>query len=178
MASLALALASCGSNVMLDNPRGEAVVFTFDSGDAHMLNAGEMKDISLSAGNHTVTVKGQNGQVLADTHFTVKEGGLVHSGGSNYVVWRQLYGLQTDRKTLLHEDWTLIDSTKFFGDFKVYPHNWLYIESNWTLGLEETMPETQALYVTKDYKLESKVFREADFVTTYRDLAQKNKKQQ
>ncbi len=172
-----LLLSACGSNVMLDNNRnGESVTFVFDGNDEYALNPGEKKEISLSEGSHKLSVKSDKSGAVADTSIQVKEGGLVHAGGCNYIVWRQLYGLQTDRKSLLNEDWTMIDSTRFLGDFKIHPHNVLYIEKNWTLGLNEEMPDAQTLYITKDYKVESKVFQEMDFVKIYREMAEKNKK--
>jgi hypothetical protein len=166
----------CGSNVVLDNPRPEVVVFAIDGTDEHEVGPRERKEISLSEGQHKLVVRAGKGDIVGDTSFTIKEGGIIHSGVSSYIVWRQLYGLQDDRKSLLNEDWVMVDSTKFYGDFKIYPRNYLYIEKNWTLGLEEEMPETQVLYVTKDYKVESKVFREADFVETYRKMAENQKK--
>ncbi len=174
----ALVLAGCGGNVVLDNPRAEGVVFSFDGSDDYALAAGEMKTISLSEGPHAIVVKSNGGQVLGDTTFNLKEKGLVHSGSSGYVVWRQLYGVQKDRKTLLNEDWTMVDSTRYFGDIKIYPATWLYLESNWDLGLDQPLPESTTLYVTKDYKIESKVFRETEFVTTYKAMSEKAKKSQ
>lgn len=178
MACLSLLwLSSCGGgNVVLDNPRTEAVVFSFDGKDDHAVGANAFSTISLDAGQHSLIVKSNNGASLAEGSFSVKEGGLVHSGASNYIVWRQLYGLQNDRKSLLNEDWAMVDSTKFYGDFKVHPDSILFIEKNWNLGLEEKLPETQTLYVTKDYKVESKLFRQADFVATYRAMAEQSKK--
>lgn len=169
-------LSGCGSNVVLDNPGEEGAVFTFDGGDAYTLLPGESKEISLSEGNHKVVVKRDKSGVSADTSFSVKEGGIVHSGWSNYIVWRQLYGVQTDRKSLLNEDWIMIDSTRYFGDIKVYPSNVVYIEQNWTLGIDEALPESQALYVTKDFEVESKIFREQDFTKIYREMSEKNKR--
>jgi hypothetical protein len=175
---MAMVLMGCGSNVTLDNPRSEAVTMVFDGGDEYVVGPGEVKEVSLGEGSHKVTVKGEGGKVYVDTSFTVREGGLVHSGETGYIIWRQLYGLQDDRKSLLNENWIMIDSTRFFADIKIYPSTAIYIEKSWTIGLEEEFPESQALYVTKDYKVESKIFRAAEFVRVYRELAEKNKKAQ
>jgi hypothetical protein len=171
-----LLLAGCGSNVVLDNPRKEAVVFSFDGNTEYTVAAGAQQEISLDEGKHQVTVKNDAGQVLGDTTFNLKDEGIVHAGGSDYVVWRQLYGVTKDRKTLLNEDWTMVDSTKYFGDIKVYPASWLFLDKNWDIPLAEKMPESQALYVNKDYEIQSKVFRAEDFVATYREMSDKNKK--
>jgi hypothetical protein len=168
-------LSGCGSNVVLDNPSDEGAVFTFDGADEYVLNPGERKEVSLSAGSHKVVVKRDKAGVVADTTFSLKEGGLVHSSASDYIVWRQLYGVQSDRKSLLNEDWVMVDSTRFFGDIKVYPRNVVFIEQNWTIGIDQAMPESQALYVTKDFQVESKIFAAPDFVKTYREMSEKNK---
>ncbi len=172
----ALLLVGCGGNVVLDNPRSEAVVFTFDGSDAHPVGPNAMESISLASGKHAVVVKTDGGRVLGDTTFNLKDGGIVHSGANGYVVWRQLYGVSKERKTLLNEDWTMVDSTRFFGDIKVFPANGLFLDKNWDLGLTEPLPESTTLYVNSDYKVETKVFREPEFITTYRELSDKNKK--
>jgi hypothetical protein len=175
-----LALCACGGgNVTLDNPRtSEGVRIILDGSNVYHLDPGETKQVSMGAGSHKVVIQGEKSGTIQDTSITVKEGGIVHSGGTGYVVWRQLYGLQNDRKTLLNEDWAMIDSIKFFGDFKVYPANVIYLEKNWTIGLEDKLPESQTLYVTKDYSVESKVFREDEFMETYREMSEKSQKQQ
>jgi hypothetical protein len=175
-----LALCACGGgNVTLDNPRtSEGVRIILDGSNVYHLDPGETKQVSMGAGSHKVVIQGEKSGTIQDTSITVKEGGIVHSGGTGYVVWRQLYGLQNDRKTLLNEDWAMIDSIKFFGDLKVYPANVIYLEKNWTIGLEDKLPESQTLYVTKDYSVESKVFREDEFMETYREMSEKSQKQQ
>ena len=102
-------LVGCGGNVILDNPGDSVATFEFDRGDGYEVPAGEMQEISLDPGSHQVVIK-SGGDVVADTTFNLKEGGIVHSGQSTYVVWKQLYGLQNDRKTLLNEKWVEFDS--------------------------------------------------------------------
>ncbi len=174
-----LVFSSCGGgNVTLDNPSGESgAIFKIDGGEEHRLGPGEMKKISLAEGQHKVIVQDEKAGSSFESAFTVKEGGVLHSKG-HYVVWRQLYGVQTDRKSLLNEDWVMVDSTKFLGDIKVYPDSIPYIEKSWNLGLDEAFPDTKALYITNDYTVESKIFRQADFVATYRALAEKTQKPQ
>ncbi|MEM7035622.1 MAG: hypothetical protein AAF570_01510 [Bacteroidota bacterium] len=168
-----LFLAGCGGNIVLDNPREEAVVFTFNSTDGHEVAAQTSATISLDPGTYRVEVTDKSGEVLGDTTFKLSDGkeGIVHSGGSNYLVWRQLYGLQKDRKTLLNERWVEFDSIRTYGDFKVYPKSWLFIEKNWDHDLNTPLPESRNLHITKDFVIEAKVFRTDDFIETYRKLA-------
>lgn len=167
---LSLILAGCGGNLLLDNPRNVPVEFVLD-GSSHSVGPETSQSISLDPGNHSVKVLSNNGEVLADTTFRLGEAGVLHSGASTYVVWRQLYGLQKDRSTLLNERWVEFDSIRTYGDFKVYDPAWVYIEKSWDYGLEDPLPDAQSLYITSDFLIESKIFRSKDFVEAYRDLA-------
>ncbi len=174
--TVTLFFAACAEhNVMLDNPRDTGVTFTFDEGDSHEVAAGALKKITLPEGNHHVVIKTDDGTQIGDTTFKLREGGLIHSGSSTYVVWRQLYGLQTERETLLNERWVEFDSIRAKGDLKVYQPNWLYVEKNWEKGLDEELPGATTLYITKDYVIESKIFRSKEFIETYRNMAKKSK---
>jgi hypothetical protein len=170
---LALFVLGCGPNVVLDNPRDEAVTFTFDKETSYKLGPGESGEIKLDPGDHHVKIVGRGDTLFGDTTFTMREGGVVHSGGSSYLIWRQLYGLQTDRATLLNEAWVEIDSARAFGDFKVYPPAGLFIEKSWDYGLAEKLPEARTLMVTSDFVVESKVFRTQDFIDAYRAIKDK-----
>jgi hypothetical protein len=177
LAAFLIVLSGCGGNIVLDNPRNEKVTFAFDGNNAHEVGPGASSSISLEPGEHAVEVRGASGQVLADTTFNLKEDGegLVHSGASNYLVWRQLYGLQDNRKTLLNEMWVEFDSVKAFGDIKVYPKEWIFIEKIWNLDLDDEMPDAKTLYMTSDFKIETKVFRSSDFIDTYKRMSQLSK---
>lgn len=172
-----LIISGCGGNIVLDNPRAEKVVFAFDGSNTHEVGPGESANISLEAGDHAVEVRNTAGEVLTDTTFNLKEDGeaLIHSGASSYLVWRQLYGLQDNRKTLLNEMWVEFDSVKAFGDIKVYPPGWLYVEKNWNLDLGDDMPDAKTLYMTSDFKIETKVFRSRQFIDAYKRMAKTSK---
>lgn len=165
---LALLIVGCAPNVVLDNPRDEAVTFTFDKTTSYKLGPHESGEIKLDAGEHHVRVVGRGDTLFGDTTFTMREGGIVHSGGSSYLIWRQLYGLQDNRATLLNEDWVEIDSARAFGDFKVFGPRELFLEKTWDYGLSEALPESKTLMVTSDFAVESKVFRAKEFLATYR----------
>lgn len=168
---IAVLIAGCSGNMTLDNPRAESVEFVIDGSQTHAVPGNSTELISVDPGSHTVRVIGQTGEVIADTSFNLREEGILHSGASTYVVWRQLYGLQKDRKALLNEQWVEFDSVRTFGDFKVYSPEWVFIEKSWDYGLEDPLPDAQTLYITSDFLLESKVFRAKDFVNTYRNMA-------
>jgi hypothetical protein len=169
-------LTGCGGNIVLDNPRDESVTFAFDGNNEHQVKAGEQITIDLPSGDHSIEIRNNAGEVLADTSFRLRadDEGIVHSGASTYLVWRQLYGLQEERKTLLNERWVEFDSIRAFGDIKVYPPEWLFVPKTWDLGLDDEMPNSRTLYMTDDFKIEAKVFRADDFVNTYRSMQKKD----
>lgn len=170
---LALMLLGCTPNVVLDNPRDEGVTFTFDKETKYKLGPHESGEIKLEPGEHHVRVVGRGDTLFGDTTFTLREAGIVHSGGASYLTWRQLYGLQTDRATLLNEAWVEIDSARAFGDFKLHAPQALFLEKIWDYGLDEQFPESRTLMVTSDFVVESKVFRAQEFLAAYRNAKPK-----
>ena len=169
----ALLLLGCGGgNVVLDNARTEAVTFSFKGGETVEVEAEGRSSIDLEPGTHEVEIK-LGDSVVADTSFKLKTGGIVHSGGSRYVIWKQLYGLQNDRATLLNEKWVEVDSIRVYGDFTVYEPEWIFLEENWEYGLDDDFPESKTMYVTEDFQIESKVFRSQDMITYYKTLVAK-----
>jgi hypothetical protein len=166
-------LGACSKNIEVDNPRSEEVLFVVDGAETKV-PAKSKTEMSLSAGRHEVKVLGHDGVQYQAGEFEVKEGGLLHSGGTDYIIWRQLYGLQADRQTLLNEDWLSLDSVKVHGDFKLYPDSVVYIEKSWDDGIDDELPKETTLFITSDFVIKSKIFRLEDFVHTYRQLSKGN----
>ena len=177
IAWMALLLAGCGGgNVILDNPRSETVTFEIGGGDSHEVEAGGRTSISLDPGSHSVQVK-LGDSILADTSFKLKEGGIIHSAGSKYVIWKDLYGVQTNRASLLSESWAELDSVRVYGDFTIYEPAWVFIEKNWDYGLDEEFPTSKTMYVTEDFQIESKVFRSKELIKYYKTRASAGKEE-
>ncbi len=175
-AVLALVIVGCGEgNVMLDNPRPVSVKFQFDNGESFELGSHGHEAVHLEPGTHRVEIVTKAGEQLGDTSFQLKDKAIIHSGASTYLVWRQLYGLQTDRATLLNERWVEFDSMRAFGDFRVFPASQMVVEGNWDFGLFEDLPDSETMYITTDFDIKSKVFRAKDFVETYQAMAEEQK---
>jgi hypothetical protein len=169
-ASLLLVLSGCGGNVTLDNARKTKVTFSID-GNEYILDSGSSQSIKLDPGSHKVTLTGADGLVIKDTSVTVREGGILTSG-TPYVIWKVLYGLEEKRAKLLHEEPTEIDSVIYTGDFRLFTRDDIYIEKSWDLGLNDDFPAQKKLYITSDYKIYSKIFREEEFRKMYDKLSQ------
>lgn len=170
LASLLLLMASCSKNVQLDNPGNAEVLFSVD-GTEYRVPAKSTLEADIAPGRHALEIVAHGGDVIADTTIEITEGGLLHSGASQYIIWRQLYGLQDNRKELLNEEWLQLDSMKVMGDFKLYPKDVYYIESSWDTGILEDLPKESTLYITSDFVIKSKIFRLEDFIATYRALS-------
>lgn len=168
-------LAGCTKNVVLDNPGIGSVTFTIDGSEKYELKPGTMEKIGLDEGKHRIQIMG-NGVPPRDTTINIIDGGVLHTGASNYVVFRQLYGLQTERKTLLNERWVEFDSSKVFGDIKFVPADVIYLEKSWDYGLDESFPESRTLMISKDFVVEGKVFRSKEFIQYLQDQGALQKK--
>lgn len=168
-ALMALLLASCGGNVVLDNAKSVGVTFNID-GEDHPVGPNSSAKVSLGEGSHKVKITEDGGTVVKDTTVNVREGGILQSG-TTYVVWRVLYGLQDKREKLLNEQPTEVDSTVYTADLDVFGPQDIYLEKNWDLGLDESLPDGQKLYITSDYKIHIKVFRLEDFKAEYTKLS-------
>lgn len=165
MCGWALFLSACG-NVEVDNAAPQSV--TLQVGEHTLdLAPGAREQIKLPSGDHALRISTKAGEALADTTIRVREGGLINAGGTHYLIWRDLYGLQKNRGTLLNEEWVEMDSVEYFGDFKQIGPEQVYVESTWTYGLNESFPVSKNLMIFKDFVLESKVFRQSEFVTEY-----------
>lgn len=160
-----LLVSACG-NVELDNP-SETSVSVKVGGENYDLAPGGRQTIKLDPGDHPITIKTVTGEMLADTTIRVREGGVINAGKGNYVIWRDLYGLQANRATLLNEEWVELDSVEYFGDFKLIDSTHVYVESTWHFGLAQTFPSSQKLMIFKDFVIDSKIFRQTEFVKEY-----------
>lgn len=167
--ALTLAIASCGGNVVLDNAKPVGVTFSID-GEDHTLAAGGSETISLKEGSHKVRITEEGGTLVIDTTVSVREGGILQSG-TPYVVWRLLYGMQDKRSKLLNEREVEVDSVLYVADLDIHPARQVYFEKNWDLGLQESLPDAKTLYITSDYKIHIKVFRQEDFKDEYLRLS-------
>ena len=162
---LTLLVTACG-NVEIDNSSDRSVNVKIGE-DAYTLAPGSRQKVKVSAGDQRLVISNSKGEVQSDTTIRIKEGGVINAGKGNYVIWRDLYGLQANRETLLNEEWIELDSVEYFGDFKLIDSSHVYVESNWSYGLEQNFPNSQKLMIFKDFAIESKVFRQSDFVSEY-----------
>lgn len=165
-------LSACGDhNVQLDNATAGRVEFSID-GQSYEVDPGERTEIDLEAGDHKLKLTSEAGEVMAEESFKLKEGGLIHAGGTKYVVWRRLYGDPSVRDEILNEDWTEIDSLKMYGDFKIFEPEEHFIESRWDLNLSESFEEEEYMFQSQDFEVKAKIFRSKELKEFYTSLSQ------
>ena len=164
-AILVLFLNGC-TNLAIDNAGATAVTVDID-GQSIEVPAFSTVDAKFEAGQHSLRITDVTGKVLCDTLFQLAKAGMINASGSRYINWKLLYGLQADRATLLQETKTEIDSTTYFGEFTLYGEKSRYIERNWDYDINTPLPETQPLLIFSDFKIQSKLFRLADFKQEY-----------
>lgn len=170
---LMVAVSSCSEkNSLIDNGATETRTVELD-GVKYDLAAGKSEAIDLVAGEHKLSVKDVAGTALLDTTFTANGPGIVNAGPEGYVLWKLFYGLAKDRENAMKEDWTEIDSVKYFGEFKYYPPGTPYISKVYDLGPDEPVESEKNLVITKDYKVVRKLFRMEDFVKKYAEISKK-----
>ena len=167
---LLFGLSACG-NVTIDNQANFSVSVEVGE-DVFEVPAGGRTNASIGEGEHALKISDVTGKVLADTTIRVRDGGLINAGGGEYVGWRLLYGMQKDRETLLKEEWVELDSTEYFGDFKLLGPKDFYVEKFWDHGLDERFPDSKSLLLSSDFSIETKLFRESDFETAYQNMAE------
>ena len=166
-----LTLNSCDSTKsLIDNGADESRTIELD-GKKFTLGPGKSEKIDLEAGVHKLTVKDVAGVAMLDTTFEAKGAGMVNAGLDGYVMWKLFYGLAKDRETALKEDWTEMDSVKYFGEFNYYPPNTPFVNLSWELGPDEPVEDAKNLVITQDFKVVRKLFRMDDFKKKYEEIS-------
>ena len=142
---------------------------------ANVMAPHSYKSIALDRGPHTLIIKNEIGELVADTLIQVIEGGLINIARADYYIWTDLYGDPSLKEEKLDEDWTEIGDQTFFGEFYPLESNKLYIAKRWDYGLQEAFPEDLLGWkLARDkYLIKSKVFRSQDLVDAYNSLAKK-----
>ena len=173
--SLSALLNTCGGgNIDLDNS-GDTPYEVVIGNESYIMAPHSYKSIALESGPHTLIIKNEIGDVVADTLIQVIEGGLINIARADYYIWTDLYGDPSLKEDKLDEDWTEIGDQTFFGEFYPLESNKLYIEKRWDYGLQEAFPEDLLGWkLARDkYLIKSKVFRSQDLVDAYNSLAKK-----
>ena len=172
---LATSLFSCTTgNVDIDNGSTERLTITIDYTDTHSMEPGSYKMVDLPSGVHHILVEDADGNARIDKKITVKEGGLLNVGGSEYYIWTDLYGNPGLKPDKLEEKWVDIGGKSFYGEFYRLDNQDLYTEKRWDFGLNQSFPDDllgwQWQMSKEKYLIRSKLFRDDQLITAYNSL--------
>lgn len=160
-------------NVEMDNYGEEHLKVILD-GTVHDMLPHSYQKLQLEKGTHTLVVQNLDGKTLDETTFQVVEGGLLNLAKTNYLIWTDLYGDPSLRKTKLSEDWMDIGKQSFFGEFEKLEIDQIYIEKKWDYGLEEDFPDDLMGWQMAKEKwiLKRKLFREEALIDSYNAMVE------
>ena len=158
-------LSSCGDNVVIDN-QGDSPVAVEIGRTRHELGPHSSISVKLKPEQFHVKITAGD-SILKEGDIVVEKGGIVNASSEPLILWKELYGLQKDRSSLLDEQDVELDSITYRGDFTVLTPSQVYVEKDWDKDLDQAFPESKPLMVFSDFIIISKVFRKEDFVTTY-----------
>jgi hypothetical protein len=160
-------------NVEMDNAGEVPLKVTIDK-LPYQVPAQSTKQIQLEEGMHEVLVQNLQGDLLRDTTFKVRQGGLLNVGQTIYYIWADLYGDPSLRQQHLQEKWINIGNESFYGEFEKVSASQLYVERRWDYDLEEGFPDdlygwkmTQEKWIVK-----RKLFRRQQLIEAYKKMIQ------
>jgi hypothetical protein len=171
---LLLFLFSCGEKVLIDNSGQETWVFQLD-GATHRLEPGAISEIRLDAGEHTLAFPSPSG-AGKDTliPFQVSREMFLHAPGSRYLLWKDLYGSQAKRNTLLQEQEFEWDSVLYKVDVSWLDTNQMVHTRDWDYGIGESFDEKIVLGSHQDEAVKVRLLRIEAFAKEYQKRAARN----
>lgn len=169
LVSLLFLLLSCGGKelhrVVIDNPLRSPLDVRVGT-DFHQLMEGERKTLRLPAGPHRFIATRNGEETLLDSLLQIEADGLLNLTHSHYICWTYTYtaaGAMSD-----HSDYKTIEimGQPFYGDFRVYEADDLWIERDWDLDMDTEFPEEIRNVRDEELSL-TKLYRMTEFVGDY-----------
>ena len=168
-----LYLTGCGYSIEIDNATSSASDIRIDD-KTYVLQPGETQSIRLQEGKHTIGIQNPNAP-SGDTIFSVEitSDAMIQIPGGRYWIWKDVYGDQTLRDSLLNSQWQVLDSTRYNIDIELLDTlQWVHIR-RWDYGLLEQFPQKILLGQTDKAEIKRKLIRINDFAEAYKKQSQK-----
>jgi len=163
---LALGLGACSQSVEVDNPSTQILKFNIGENKIE-LEPGETKSISVSKGQQVIEIKDAQDSLWLQTTASIQEEGLIAPPGNWYLIWTDLYGDQTDRKSILSEKEIVLDSIKYSIDVLFVDSIGGFLPKKWDYSLIQSFPETLPLRGDQKSEKKSKIFKIENFKEAY-----------
>lgn len=152
---------------LVDNPTQNTYYFKINKGAEKIIAAGQSLQVDMNLGTNKIFVMDQNKKPVYDSAFEVKKvRGLINISHSDYYIYRQYYGYNLDKDSLLKTQSTLlIDGKRFYGGAKKF--NKLYTDSFY-YNTDENFDEI--IKNIDDVESRTKIFRKQDFINFYKGV--------
>lgn len=157
----------CGVKVQIDNSSQSTWEIQMD-GKTLSIPPQSFSEMSLDKGNHTLTVKSLTDSAKDSIiQFQVEDELFIHAPGQRYLVWKDLYGGQQNRASLLNDTIFELDSMVFKVDVSWLDTNAIVHEVKWDFGIGETFDEKIVLRADQNEGIRTRLVRKQDFKEEY-----------
>lgn len=150
-----------------DNPTDHTYYLQINNEQKKIIAAGQSLHIDLSQGKNRFKIFQPENQLLKDTVVEVKKSrGLINLAAKPYYIYRQYYGYNLNKDSLLlTQDQISIDGKKYFGGAKEFT-------GTYTEDFYYNVDEDFDKVIKNIDKVESrtKIFRKQDFINYYNTI--------
>lgn len=129
---------------------------------------GSSTELTLDQGTHTLTIKSlSNPASDSAVSFQVEGELFIHAPGQRYLLWRDLYGGQQNRATLLNEQVFELDSVLYRVDVSWLDTSKIIHPRTWDFGIGESFDDEIVLRVDQNEGIRTRLLRKQDFKEEY-----------
>lgn len=152
---------------LVDNPSSTSYYFKINNGAEKVISAGQSLEVEMGKGLNRISVSDQNKKPLYDSAFEVnKIRGLINISHSDYFIYRQYYGYNLNKDSLLKsQDVLMIDGKRYYGGAtkfsKLYTDAFYY---NVNEDFDQIIKNIQTV------ESRTKIFRKQDFINYYKSV--------
>lgn len=152
---------------LVDNPSQKSYYFKINNGSEKIIPAGQSLKVNLHKGINNIAVFDENKKPLYDSAFEVKKiRGLLNISHQDYYIYRQYYGYNLNKDSLLGTQKTLlIDGKRYLGGAKHF--NKLYTD-DFYYNVDEDFDKI--IKNIDDVESRVKIFRKQDFINYYKSI--------
>lgn len=152
---------------LVDNPSNTTFYFKINGGEEKIIPPGQSIKVDLDKGKNSIAVYDQAKKPLFDSAFQVnKIRGLINIAHEDYYIYRQYYGYNLNKDSLLKTQRTLeIDGKRYLGGAvhfnKLYTDDFYY-------NVDEDYDKI--IKHIADVESRTKIFRKQDFINYYKSI--------
>lgn len=152
---------------LIDNPSRNIYYFKINNDSEKIIAAGQSLKVNMEKGVNKIAVFDQNKKPIFDSTFQVKKiRGLLNISHQDYYIYRQYYGYNLNKDSLLRTQKSLvIDGIRYLGGAKHF--NKLYTD-DFYYNVDEDYDKI--IKNIADVESRTKIFRKQDFINYYKSI--------